>query len=396
MANIILTTMGTGGDVFPFITIGAALKARKHNVTLLTHSYFSEEAQKAGLNFAALDTPEESTQMMQEGPLLNTPRGLLSFLDRHILPKVLIECELIRERYSAGNTILVTRSGPGFAARIASELLRAPLVALFMAPAHILGWKIFEQLMSSMIGPRLNDLRQQVGLQAVKQWEPWLRYQTSIGLWPDWFCQSSTDWPSYIRLVGFVLSDDPHKGTIDDHHRRALTDGKPTVMLTAGTGFFGGQDFFHITAEACRLAGFRALLVSRHKEIVPPRLQEDCLYFPSVPSLGGLMPYVSAVCHHGGMGTLGQAVAAGIPQLIMAAGGDRPDNGGRLKKLGVAEFIGPKQRTPEVVADALRRLIGSGDVKQRCQYLAARFRESSPLETTCEVIERAALTESNI
>src|SRR5262245_1641012 len=359
MANIILTTMGTGGDVFPFITIGAALKAREHRVTLLTHSYFSEEAHKAGLNFAALDTPEESAQMMLDGPLLNSPRGLLSFLDRYILPKIMIECELIRGHYSIGDTILVTRSGPGFAARIVSEQLRAPLVAVFMAPAHVLGWQLFEQLVGSMIGPRLNDLRRQLGLQEVKEWEPWLRYQTSIGLWPDWFCPPSITWQFDIRWVGFVLSEPPHLGAVDDLHRQVLTDGNPTVLLTAGTGLFGGQDFFHIAVEACRLSGCRSFMISRHKELVPPLRQEGCLYFPSVPSLGALMPYMSAVCHHGGMGTLGQAVAAGIPQLIIAMGGDRPDNAVRLNKLGVAEFIGPQQRTPELVAAALSHLIGS-------------------------------------
>lgn len=389
MANIILTTIGTGGDVFPFITLGAALKARKHRVSLLTHSCFSNEALKAGLNFAAIDTPEESTRMIQDGPLLNTPRGLLSFLDRYILPKVLIEYELICKHYLPGDTVLVTRATPGFAARVASERLQAPLVGVFMAPANILGWQLFEQLVGAVIGPRLNDLRRTLGLQAIDRWAPWLRYRNGIGLWPDWFCPVGMTWQADIRLVGFLLSDDPDQNAVGDFHHQPFTNEKPTVLLTAGTGLFGGKDFFHLTVEACRIAGVRALLVSRHKELVPTKHRDDYLYFPSVPSLGALMPEMSAICHHGGMGTLGQAVAAGVPQLIIAAGGDRPDNAVRLERLGVAEFIGPQHRTPERVAVALRRLIGSGKVKQRCRDLAAQFRESSPLETACAVIEGA-------
>jgi len=40
MANVVMTTHWTGGDVYPFIRIGSALNQRYgHKVTLVTHSY---------------------------------------------------------------------------------------------------------------------------------------------------------------------------------------------------------------------------------------------------------------------------------------------------------------------------------------------------------------------
>jgi UDP:flavonoid glycosyltransferase YjiC (YdhE family) len=49
MAQMMLLTRGTGGDVFPFVRIGAALKRRGHGVVLLSYSGFKGVAEKAGL-----------------------------------------------------------------------------------------------------------------------------------------------------------------------------------------------------------------------------------------------------------------------------------------------------------------------------------------------------------
>ncbi|HKX33397.1 MAG TPA: nucleotide disphospho-sugar-binding domain-containing protein [Blastocatellia bacterium] len=389
MANIILTTMGTGGDVFPYITIGAALKARGHRVVLLTHSYYSDVARDAGVNFEAIDSLEESERMMRDGPLLNTPKSLLAFLDCHILPKIPIEIELIRKHYLPGETVLVARSGPGFAARMAAELMPMPLVSIFMTPADVLGLTLVEQLVNLSIGSRLNEFRRQLDLPVVERWEPWLRYQTGIGLWPDWYCSSDSTWKCEPRLAGFILSDDPAQGVVEDSLLQIMRSDRPVVLITGGTGVFGGSNFFEATIEAGRLAGCRVLVVSRHRELLPPRLPEDCFYFPRVPSLGAVMPHVSAICHHGGMGTIGQAIAAGIPQLISGAGGDRPDNAARLKAMGCAESVPPRQLTPERVAAALSYLMSSEAVRRCCQSLSARFRETSPVDLVCRVIEEA-------
>lgn len=392
MANYILSTMGTGGDVFPFIAIGASLRARGHRVTLLTHSQFRDDAARAELNFDAIDSPEESSKLVEDGPLLNTAQGLLSYFERHVLPKIPVECDLIRKHFSPGDTVLVTRFQPGFAARIASEQLQAPLVDVFMAPASALGLPLFEQLVTSLIGPRINNVRQKLGLGPVLHWRSWLRYQTALGLWPDWFCPPDPAWPSGLRLVGFIVGDGAQEGVCDEEIRRKLQDRDCNVLLTAGTGLFGGEDFFDIAVEACWLAGCRPVLVSRHKSLLPPRLPKGCVYLPHVPSLAALMPLMSVVCHHGGMGTLGQAIAAGSPQLVIAEGGDRPDNGARLKQLGVAEFIGPRHRSPDMVAAALNKLVSSESVRHRCQELSALMLETAPLKLVCELLEEAVHT----
>ena len=47
--NIVLITMGSAGDVYPFVGLGTGLKERGHRVTLVTNEYFEPVAREAGL-----------------------------------------------------------------------------------------------------------------------------------------------------------------------------------------------------------------------------------------------------------------------------------------------------------------------------------------------------------
>jgi len=97
---------------------------------------------------------------------------------------------------------------------------------------------------------------------------------------------------------------------------------------------------------------------------------------------------MGAVIHHGGIGTLGCALGAGVPQLVLPLGADRPDNAVRLQRLGVAEYLPPPQWKPQLIADALRRLLDSPAVSHRCREFAKHLENANAAKAACEVIER--------
>jgi UDP:flavonoid glycosyltransferase YjiC (YdhE family) len=72
-----------------------------------------------------------------------------------------------------------------------------------------------------------------------------------------------------------------------------------------------------------------------------------------------VMPTVAAVVHHGGIGTVARALAAGTPQLLLADGGDRPDHARRLERLGLARWLPPQRWDAATVAAQLTEL-GTG------------------------------------
>ncbi len=83
MPNVIMITYGTGGDVFSFIRIGEKLVSKGYSVTLITNSPYQEKVCRAGLQFVALDTPEEFHQFVSNKRRLSSMRDIISFY-RHI------------------------------------------------------------------------------------------------------------------------------------------------------------------------------------------------------------------------------------------------------------------------------------------------------------------------
>jgi UDP:flavonoid glycosyltransferase YjiC (YdhE family) len=94
------------------------------------------------------------------------------------------------------------------------------------------------------------------------------------------------------------------------------------------------------------------LLLTRHGENIPPNLPPGVIHVPYAP-FSELLPHCSALVYHGGIGTLSQALAAGVPHLVMPMSHDQPDNAWRLKDLGVGDSLPPKRFTPKNVAKKL-------------------------------------------
>jgi UDP:flavonoid glycosyltransferase YjiC (YdhE family) len=91
--------------------------------------------------------------------------------------------------------------------------------------------------------------------------------------------------------------------------------------------------------------------------------------------------------HHGGIGTVAQALAAGVPQLVMPVAFNQPDEAARLTRFGVADRIAPARYRAEEVAAKLKRLLTSPQVAERCGELSRRFDGAEPLAPTCDALE---------
>lgn len=392
MANVLFTTVGTAGDVLPIIRIGSRLKARGHDVTLLTHCAFGSLAEEAGLNFYPLDNADEFEASIDDGPLLNTPRGVPQYLRRHYFPRVAAECGLIRQHHHPARTVVVARDLFDMGARITSEKLGIPLRWIFVAPSQLLNWQLRAELFGRILAEDVNRLRQEQGLAAVTDWRKWLSYPgRHPGIWPDWFAAPDPSWPAEVVPVGFVRDNDDEREAVPDEIGEMLDSGEPPILITGGTGTFTGAAFYHAGTEACRLAGRRGILVTPHNELVPAELPPSVRRYRHLP-LGKIMPRMGAVVHHGGRGTMACALASGTPQVVLAWGADRPGNATRLAQLGVAEYLPLPAWKPELVAAALQRLTTSTAVRKCCHDLADRISATDSLTNACQVIEQAIET----
>jgi UDP:flavonoid glycosyltransferase YjiC (YdhE family) len=376
--------------VSPFIEIGRRLKARGHRVSLITHFGYEEIAKRAALEFVAIDSPQEYRGFIADQHLLNDPRGVPEFIRRHSLSKIVDHSELIAQACQSRNTVLVTRDLFDTAIRLTAEKSRLPLRWIFGFPSQATTWKLRQQMFSDVLRPDINRARAALGLHKVVEGDARLEYPSgAIGLWPEWFAKVEFDLPFKVTPVGFFRDDDGHEGEIPGIIQNAINKSATAILITAGTGMYIDAEFYAASAEACRLLNVLGILVAQHKEQLPGDYL-GCIGWVGYVPFGKLMPQVKLVIHHGGMGTLGCAMAAGVPQLVLPKGADRPDNASHLKKLRIAEFLPPPKWQPAIIADAMLRLLRSPEVGANCRTLAARLKNTDGAASACELIEQHA------
>lgn len=415
-------SLGTAGDVHPFVGLGIALRDRGHQVTLMVNEHFRSLATENAFQFAPIGTADEYNAALQDPDIWKSVAGP-RVLGRAICQAMPRQYEAICDHFQPGNTVVVASLG-GVGARLAHEKLGVPLVSVVLQPATLLSihrmpvlagvprmpdWtplaarRIFlrcaEPVIDRIFGiATINDFRHQLDLPVVKSivndW--WLSPQRIIALFPAWFGAPQPDWPAQLRTVGFPLYDGrTRQDSLPERAMAFLNEGDPPIVFTPGSGNVQAHAFFDAAVDACELLGRRGILLTRYPNQLPRRLPGGVEHFDFIP-FSQLLSRAAALVHHGGVGTLAQGLAAGIPQLIMPIAYDQPDNADRLKGLGAGDWLKPSRFRGPAVAEKLDRLLRSASVTAACRMCADRMGSRAPLEESCVLIEEMLRTPSSV
>ena len=413
--RFLVVPVGSAGDVHPFVSIALELKARGHDVTVVTNAYFAPLLEQVGLPSVPVGTVEQFDNITSNPRLWHRLHGL-DVLATGIGLRISTLYRLIEQEAARGNLVVVAHP-LAFGARVAHETLEIPLVTVHLAPASF--WSLHEtpvlarglgsinalprplkrvllavsdRLADRVIAPPVNRFRREIGLPPVRhiisRW--WHSPQRVIGLFPNWFAAPQPDWPPQTTLTGFPLYDERGATVVppdlDAFLEEAQAAGDPPVVFAPGSGNRQARRFFTAACDACRRLGRRGVLLTRFTEHLPHPLPEGVRRADYAP-FSSVLPRAAALVHHGGIGTSAQALAAGRPQLVMPMTFDQPDNAARLQRLGVARTLPPVRFSGATVARELAALLESATVARKCADVARRFDGIDPVGHTCDVIE---------
>jgi rhamnosyltransferase subunit B len=142
----------------------------------------------------------------------------------------------------------------------------------------------------------------------------------SIALFPASFAAATPEWPHPHLHAGFPLYDDDAGSGLDSALAQFLDAGPPPVVFTAGTAMHDARAFFADAVDASVALGLRALLLAQDAAQLPEVLPPGVIHVPYAP-FSLLLPRARALVHHGGVGTLAQALRAGPCGTRCSAGG---------------------------------------------------------------------------
>jgi rhamnosyltransferase subunit B len=394
------------------IAIGIALRRRGHRATVVTNELFADSVRSAGLEFISLGTAAEARETIADPRLWHPVKAFQCIAERVFIPALPRLYDIIASH--AGPDLVVAAAGTCLGARVAQEKLRVRLATVHLQPAMIrslvdsgrqgripmgprvprfvkksLFWFLDTFFVTRYLLPQLNGFRARLGLPpAGNVLDDYLHStQLVIGLFPEWFAPPQPDWPPHTHLTGFVLYDAGGERETAATAEKFLDAGPPPVVFTPGSATLGQEKFFLESIEACRLAGLRAMLVTNFPGQLPADLPPSVQGFSYLP-FSRILPRCAALVYHGGIGTLAQAIQAGIPHLVVPNAHDQPDNALRIERLGLGRSLYPKRYKAATVARMLNEVTGSSQVRERCRLYAQEIDTEATLRRTCELIEQ--------
>ena len=416
MSHVLLLPFGTSGSIFPFIWLGKLLMRRGHRVTMITARIHEKNAVSAGLNFVAVGN-DAVEQMLQEPDLWRPGYG----------SKVAYKhAGLATSDYVEAVEALIAREGTPdlmlapmicFGARLLREKLRIPLVSVHLYPMMFVSAyevplviPLFRWLRRLPLCVRkallaLPNPLDFFALPAVwrccvkngvtkplslwRQW--WHSPDGVVALFPAWFAAPQPDWPQNLLQWDFPLEDMAVERPLDPELKKFLTAGAPPVVFTPGTGHHHARRFFETAVALTESLGCRAVFLTSKTTQVPADLPPS-IFVAAYAPFSALLPHACAFVHHGGIGTIAQSLAAGVPQLVVDMALDQHDNAERLERLGAGLSIRDSCFSPERALPLLQRCLTDQQLQLNAKELAARIKANRDAGPVVDWLEANHLT----
>ena len=392
--RVLLSTIGSRGDVQPLVALALELKAFGLDVRLCVPPDFREWIE--GLGFAVTPIGPELRQLTASAPPPGSAppdagrrRQLAEFT-------VASQFETVAAAAS-GCEVVIAATALQIAARSVAEAQGTRYIfagycpAVFPSPHHpppplppLPGqtaaaedpadnrelWARDAARFNELFGPALNSRRAALGLAPVEDVRghvfgdrPWLAADPTLAPWTD-----SAD-ASVFQTGAWILADDR---SLSYDLAAFLEAGEPPIYFGFGS-MRASPGLGGLMLDAARALGRRAIVSRGWADLSPPDNQPDCIAIGEV-NQPALFRRVAAVVHHGGAGTTTAAALAGAPQVIVPQLYDQHYWAGRIQELGIGTAHPPG--TPAAVASltsALERTLQPG-VAARAKSVAAAVR----------------------
>ncbi|MBC8442066.1 MAG: glycosyltransferase family 1 protein [Deltaproteobacteria bacterium] len=420
--KILIVTLGTRGDVQPYIALGRALMTSGNDVTICTCAHFEPFVREYGLGYAYVNndfidfmhTPEGKILLGNAGSawetLITLVRMIPKFgnLQERQMADVWEAC-----KDSAPDLILYhmkALGAPDFAEKLGVPCMLAFWLPLFVPTTRFpamgfpdlpLGpgyrWLTYQFIRRMMIisSKRVRQWRKQHGLPLSS---PGLRMQLPDGRpipalhgFSRHIIPPPEDWDKTATVTGYwFLNQDenwnPPKSLTD-----FLSRGEPPVYFGFGSIF--GRDPKHTTQiilEAVRRTGVRAVLAQGWGGLEPADfVQSESIMFIEAAPHNWLFPQVSAVVHHGGCGTTAAGLLAGKPNIICPFFGDQPFWGRHVERLGIGPSPIPQKRlTVERLCHAIDVVMNDSTMRQNAAALGNRLQKENGTSNAVEFINQ--------
>jgi rhamnosyltransferase subunit B len=423
MSRILLTTLGSLGDLHPYIAVGLGLRDRGHEIVFVTIKDYQSaieavgfEFQPLGADFMNVGDPEMVAMMMDRNKgtervfkdylmvnlrdnyhhLLAAAQGVDFMLAHEVVFAAPLVAEVLKLDWATG----ILAPGSFFSAYDPFVLPPYPFVAKFrwMGPKVNRLIRDLSKIVTRNWGAPIRQLRQELGL-APLQGNPIIdaKYspQLVLSLFSSVIGAPQPDWPPHTVQTGFPVYDGGNDRSLSEELERFLAAGEQPIVFTLGSAAVVAPGrFFQVSAEAAIRLNRRAVLLIGDNP--PPANLPPELIAIDYARYSQIFPRAAAIVHQGGIGTTAQGLRSGRPTLIMPYSHDQPDNAARAERLGVSRTISRENYTVDRVVKELKALLTDPSYATKAEAIGRIVSAEDAVSLACETIESRLSTPVNI
>ena len=386
--RVLLSAVGSRGDVQPLLALALELRARGHESRLCAPPDFRDLIEGWGLSFVPVG-PE--VRHAGSGPPAAAGRPSPEAI-RQLMTNTIADQFATLGEAARGCDVIVASTALQYAARSVAEQRGIPyffaayspivLPSPHHAPPPLPGqlptkgaadnrtlWDQQAQRWNELFGAALNEQRSAAGLDPVADVRshmftdrPLLAADPTLAPWP-------TISELQVTQTGAWML--PDQRPLSEELKAFLEGGEPPIYFGFGS-VHTPQETSRAMIEAARALRRRAIVLRGWAGLALLDDEPDCLSISEV-NLQALFPRVAAVVHHGGAGTTTTAARAGAPQVIVPHKYDQYYFADRIGQLGVGVAHAPTAPTTDSLVAALTHAL-QPDVAVRARTLATAVR----------------------
>ena len=405
--KVLVITVGSRGDVQPYVALGKGLQAAGHAVTVATCSSFEPFITDHGLEYGylnddflmLLDSAEGRAAMEDGSGVLGAIKTNIR-LAQQANP---INRGLLRDAWEAARQVnpdVIVYHPKALAGPHLAEKLGVPAVLALPVPTHVpTGDFPVIGVLNLPLGSWYNRQTYRLVGAGFRMYDKMVNTfrQESLGLGRTAGATMATrlpdgspipvlhgiskhvlprpaDWPHHVHLTGYWFLDDAGSWQPPTELVDFLDAGDPPVYV--GFGSMAGRDPRRITdavVEGLRRANVRGIIATGWGGLATGDLPDTVLRIAQAPH-DWLFPRVSAVVHHGGAGTTAAALRAGKPSVICPFIIDQFFWGRRVAALGAGSAPVPQKKlTPQRLAAAIHQVRTNAEIRATAAELGRRI-----------------------
>ncbi len=418
--RIVLSNIGTFGDINPLVAIALELKRRGHAPVMTLPAVYAPKIVPLGLEFHPLRPDIDPTNTMLVEMVYDVNKGTETGLRKFLFP-VLREtyADLLDAATRPVRADLLLLGELNYAGPLVAEITGIPWASYVLAPFSF--FSAFDPPVlppyprlarADKVVPGMGRGIQRLARFVTRRWpEPIYKLRRELGLPmgpnPIFDAKHSPnlvlalfsrvlgvaqkDWPAHTLISGFCFYDaDAGNAALPPHLEEFVSAGEPPVVFTLGSAaVLAAGDFYEQSARAAMRLGVRAvLLIGNDPRNKPRQALPGSICVAEYAPYSALFPRARLVVHQGGVGTTAQCLRAGRPMLIMPYSHDQPDNARRMKRLGVARAIQRASYKPWRVARTVRAMLAGHAYEQNAQNAARALAQEDGVKTASNALEQ--------